>query len=91
MCVCVTLVVFAGCGSCSRPISTNAGSIEACKYGLTRAACCVARRLEVVAAGGAVDFRVCFGCVGVFLVLTFFSVYFFFVFFSWNAHDVLPI
>ena len=35
-CVCITFVVFPDCGSCTRPISTNPGSIEAGEYGLTR-------------------------------------------------------
>ena len=52
MCVCVTFVVFADCESCTRQISTNPGSIEACEYGLTRGTCFVASRLEVVAVTG---------------------------------------
>ena len=47
--VCVTSVVFTDCESCTRPISTNAGSMGACEYGLTRRTCFVSRRLEVVA------------------------------------------
>ena len=43
------IVVFIDCESCTRPISTNPGSMEADDYGLTRGACFVARRLEVVA------------------------------------------
>ena len=50
--VCVTFVVFTDCGSCTRPISTNSGSMEACEYGLTRGTCFLARRLEVVAIAG---------------------------------------
>ena len=53
LCVCVTFVVFTDCESCTRPISTNPGSIEAGEYGLTRGMCLVARRLEVVAVTGA--------------------------------------
>ena len=49
------------CESCTRPISTNPGSIEAGEYGLTRWTCFVARRLEVVAVAGAVDIVVCLG------------------------------
>ena len=45
-------VVFTDFESCPRPISTDPGSMEACKYGLTRRMCFVARRLEVVAAAG---------------------------------------
>ena len=47
--VCVTLVVFADCESCTSPISTNPGSMEGCEYGLTRGTCFVAHRPEVVA------------------------------------------
>ena len=50
--VCVTFVVFNDCESCTRPISTKPGSIEAGEYGLTRASYFVARRLEVVAVAG---------------------------------------
>ena len=52
MCACVTFVVFTGCESCTRPISTNPGSMEAGEYGLTRGSCFFARRLEVVAVAG---------------------------------------
>ena len=45
----VTFVFFTECESCTRPISTNAGSMGACEYGLTRRTCFVSRRLEVVA------------------------------------------
>ena len=50
--VCVTLVVFTDCQSCTRPISTNPGSMEAVEYGLTRGTCFVTCRLEVVAVAG---------------------------------------
>ena len=43
---------FAGYESCTKPISTNPGSMEAGEYGLTRGTCFVARRLEVVAVAG---------------------------------------
>ena len=33
--VCVTFVVFIDCESCTRPISTNPGSMEAGEHGLT--------------------------------------------------------
>ena len=49
VCVCVTFVVFTDCESCTRPISTNPGSMEAGERGLLRATCFVARRLELVA------------------------------------------
>ena len=67
--VCVTYVVFTDCESCARPISTNAGSMEAGEHELTRETCFIARRLEFVAVDGlpriswcvlgAVDFRIC--------------------------------
>ena len=46
--VCVTFVVLTDCESCTRPISTNPGSMEAGEYGLPRGMCFVAR-LELVA------------------------------------------
>ena len=52
VCVCATFVVFTDCEGCTRPISTNPGSIEAGEYGLARGTCFVARRLEVVAVAG---------------------------------------
>ena len=52
VCVCVTFVVFTDCESCTRPISTNPGSMEAGEYGLTRGACFVAYRLVVIASAG---------------------------------------
>ena len=51
-CVCVTFVGFTDCESCTRPISTNPGSMEAGEYELTRGACFVGRCLEVVAIAG---------------------------------------
>ena len=48
----VTFVVFTDCESCTRPISTNPGSMEVDEYGLTRGTCFVASRLEVVAVAG---------------------------------------
>ena len=38
--------------SCTRPISTSPGSMEAGEYGLTRGTCFVPRRLEVVTVAG---------------------------------------
>ena len=52
LCVCVTFVVHIDCESCTRPISTNPGYVEAGKHGLTHGTCIVARRLEVVAVAG---------------------------------------
>ena len=40
------------CESCTRPIFTNPGSMEAIEPGLTRWTCFVASRLEVVAVAG---------------------------------------
>ena len=70
VCVCVTLVVFTDCQSCTRPISTNPGSMKAGKYGLTRGTRFVACHFEVVAVtdllwiswwvSGAAGFRVFF-------------------------------
>ena len=50
--VSVKFVVFTDCESCTRPISTNPGSMEAGEYGLTRGTCCVVRHLELVAVAG---------------------------------------
>ena len=47
--VCATFVVFTDCESCTKPISTNPGPIEAGEYELMHGTCFVARRLEVVA------------------------------------------
>ena len=52
MYVCVTFVVLTDCESCTRPISTNPGSMEAGGYGLSCETCFVACRLEVVAVAG---------------------------------------
>ena len=53
---------------------------EACKYGLTRGTCFVARRLEVVAVAGllSIYFVVCFFSVWWDFVFFFFSIFFFF-------------
>ena len=52
VCVCITLVAYIACESCTRPIPSNPGSLEAGEYGLTRGMCFVARRHEVVAVAG---------------------------------------
>ena len=49
---CVTFVVFTDCENCTRPISTNPGSMKAGEYGLTRGTCFAARRLELGAVAG---------------------------------------
>ena len=48
----IEFVVFTDCESCTRPISTNPGSMESGEYGLTRGTCFLACRLEVVAVAG---------------------------------------
>ena len=73
--VCVTFVFFPYCESCTRPISTNPGSMEASKYELTWD---MFRRALSRGGGGrwaAVDFVVCFGSGVFFLfcVVLFFS------------------
>ena len=74
--VCVTFVVFTDCETCTRPISTNPGPMEAGEYGLTRGTCFLACRLEFDAvAGNAVDFVVCFGWGG-FFFRVFFPIFF---------------
>ena len=50
---------FTDCVSCTRPISTNPGSIEAGEYGLTHGTCLVARHLEVVAVAGLMWISLC--------------------------------
>ena len=50
--MCVTFVVFTDCESCTRPISTNPGSMEAGEYELTWDVFFVAHRLEVAAVAG---------------------------------------
>ena len=67
--VCATFVVFTDCESCTRPISTNPGSMEVGVYGLTRGMRFVARCLEVVADAGMVWVPWCvFGGAGFFRV-----------------------
>ena len=48
----IEFVVITDCESCTRPISTNPGSMEGGEYGLTHETCVFARRLEVVAVAG---------------------------------------
>ena len=69
VCVCVTFVLFTDCESCTMPVSTNSGSMEAGEYGLTRRTCFFARRLEVVAVAGLMWVSWCvFGGAGFFRV-----------------------
>ena len=80
----IEFVVFTDCESCTRPISTNPGSIEALEYGLTRGTCLLACRPRVGRVRrAAVDFVVCFGG-------TDFCAFFSF-FFSSNAHGLLQV
>ena len=57
--VCVTFVVFTDCESCTRPIFTNPGSMEAGECGLTRVTCFLACRLELVAVAGRIRISLC--------------------------------
>ena len=76
MCVCVTFVVFTDCDSCTRPISTNPGSIDTGEYGLTLGTCVIARRLEAVVVAGLLRLSWCvLGGVGFFVF--FFSTFVF--------------
>ena len=50
--MCVTFVIFTDCESCTRPISTNPGSMEAGQCGITRVTCFLACRLELDAVAG---------------------------------------
>ena len=69
---------FTDCESCTRPICTNLGSIEACEYRLTRETCFAAHRLEVFAVAGLVWMSWCV------LGGTDFSVFFFLDLFSFQ-------
>ena len=70
--------------SCTRPISTNPGSLEAGEYGLTRGTCLFVHRLEVVAVAGLLWISWCVLGAAVFCV-------FLFVFFLLNAHGLLQV
>ena len=82
-----TFVVFTDCESCTRPISTNPGSMEAGEYGLTRGTCFLACRLELDAVAGLLWISWCVLGRGA----VFFSVLFFPIFFSSNAHGLLQV
>ena len=69
----VTFVVFTDCESCTRPISTNPGSMEEGEYGLTRETCFLACRLELDAVAGLLWISWCVLDGG-----AFFSCFFFF-------------
>ena len=73
-------MVFTDCESCTRPISTNPGSMQAGEYWANTWD--VFRRTPSRGGHGrraAVDFVVCFGCRGISF------------FFSWNAHGLLQV
>ena len=70
VCLCVCQCVcnirrFTDCESCTRPIFTNPGSVEAGEFRLTRGTCFANRWDEMVASWAAVDFVVCFGSGGI--------------------------
>ena len=72
----IEFVVFTDCESCTRPISTNSGYMEAGEYWLTRGTC-----FRTSSRGGrghraAVDFVVCSGCGGIQFSSFFFSCFF---------------
>ena len=73
---CVTFVVFTDCESCTRPISTNPGFMEAGEYGLTRVTCFLACRLELDAFAGLLRLSWCI-LGGVDFFVFFFSDFFF--------------
>ena len=65
------------CKSCTRPISTNPGSMEAGEYGLARGTCFLACRLELHAVAGLLWISWCvLGGAG-FFCFCFFRVLFF--------------
>ena len=74
--VCVIFAVFTDCESCTRPVSTNPGSMEASGCGRTRGTFFIAHRLEVVAVAGLLWISWCF--LGERIFSRFFSRFFFF-------------
>ena len=86
----MSFVVFTDCESCTKPIFTIPGSMEAGEYGLTRGTCFVARRFEVIAVGGLMWISSCaFGGAGLFRDFFFFD--FFDFFFSSTAPGLLQV
>ena len=82
-CVCVTFVFSTDCESCTRPTSTNPGSMTAGEDELMRGTCPVALHLRVVAVAGLLWILWCvLGAAGFF---------FFAVYFSSNAHGLLQV
>ena len=84
--MCVTFVVLIDCESCTKPIYTNPGSMEAGEYGLTRRTCFVASRLEVIAVAGLPWVSWCVLGGADFFVFSFFSICV-----SSNAHGLLQV
>ena len=74
--LCNIRVVFTDCESCTRPISTNPGSMEAGEYGLRRGTCFVAHVSRWSRSPG------CCGFCGAFWMRQDFFVFFFPIFFS---------
>ena len=70
--VCVIFVVFTDCESCTRPISTNPGSMEVSEYGPTGGTFFVARRLELVTVTGLLCISWCVLGTADFFVIAFF-------------------
>ena len=69
--VCLPFIVFADCESCTWPISTNSGSMEANECGRTRGTCFIKCRLEVVAVVGLLWLKLCVFCGADFFVVYF--------------------
>ena len=86
VCVCVTFVVLTDCESCTRPISTNPGSMELTEYGLTCGTCFIASRLELHAVAGLLWISWC-----VLGGADFSAIFFLDLFSSSNAHDLLQV
>ena len=74
---CVTCVVFTDCEICTKPISTNPGSMEAGEYGLMHGTCFVACRLELDAVAGLLWISWCVLSGADFFPVFFFSIFFF--------------
>ena len=65
----IELVVLTDCESCTRPTSTNPGSIEAGEHALTCGASVLALRLEVVTVAGLLWIQWCvFGVADSFML-----------------------
>ena len=73
----IEFVVSTDCESCTRPISTNPGTMESGEYGLTRGTCFVACSLELHAVAGLLWISWCVSGGADFFVI-FFSILFFY-------------